>query len=199
MPARLKPILLDPTINCAKRILLSTFEASIILGFRFYALCRVVYPSLNAMKEVERTCNLFGTIYICCLRLARFVARHCPQTSVDTQLVPFQNQTELTSCGENCCGMMHCASSDEHLQDQVILGQDSANKLLLSQDVLLYTALVGFRLKLANHSEAFKVGIFPKLDGVIAKLKLKLGNNQCSVVNFIIGSEMPACLQKIRI
>ncbi|ODM87979.1 hypothetical protein Ocin01_18704 [Orchesella cincta] len=41
--ARLKPIVIDPTINCNRRILLTTFEASAFLSFRFYAICRVVY------------------------------------------------------------------------------------------------------------------------------------------------------------
>ncbi|ODM87977.1 Telomerase reverse transcriptase [Orchesella cincta] len=95
--ARLKPIVIDPTINCNRRILLTTFEASAFLSFRFYAICRVVYPTLSVIKEPARAKNVAMSIRMCCGRLAGYVSRNCDMLSSTSTL-------EVQQCSENCCG-----------------------------------------------------------------------------------------------
>jgi len=50
---RLSAILVDPQINCRARIAANIFEMALFLGFRFYAICRVIYPSLRVFQDKE--------------------------------------------------------------------------------------------------------------------------------------------------
>ena len=61
-PLRLKAIVLDPAVNCRERILITLFEASLMMAFRFYAACRVIYPNLNALADASRGFKLFRAI-----------------------------------------------------------------------------------------------------------------------------------------
>lgn len=191
MPARLEPIVLDTTINCNKRILLTIFEASIVLAFRFYAICRVVYPNLSALNDDDRVDAIKETIHKCLSKLARHVARSC--------------EGEV-SCKEFCCGLQNISSKDcgdtDIITNVFSLVSISTSPLpvkgVLSFESLLYTSLLGFRLKLSNH-----YGVFGKvlghLNGSILKLRQKLGEAHCDNVIRVVGTKIPECLSGIKI
>lgn len=194
VPARVKPILLDPAINCYKRILLSVFEASISLSYRFYAMCRVLYPNLNdsfnSETSLERVEVAVSCILICCFRLARYVARNAEYRG------PIFSSQEKASCDtiSNCCGSQSqnlmllpiesasssSNSSSSHSNESNILGVDS----------LKYTALYGFRMKLLKHSGVFQK-VLPHINRCLKNLETTIGVNCCDTIKEIVGCTMP--------
>ncbi|ODM95005.1 Telomerase reverse transcriptase [Orchesella cincta] len=185
--ARLKPIVIDPTINCNRRILLTTFEASTFLSFRFYAICRVVYPTLSNLRAK----NVAMSIRMCCGRLAGYVSRNCDMLSSTSTL-------EVQQCSENCCGrqkIFHQGTGESHKPS---VPTPSSN-LVLNHDSLLFAALIGFRIMLHKHHEVFKK-VIPQINRRISELNTKLGSDRIATILSIIDhGKIPQCFDGISI
>ncbi|OXA61137.1 Telomerase reverse transcriptase [Folsomia candida] len=71
LPARLHHFILDPSINCRSRIVLNILEAGLVFAFRFYAICRVIYPNLSALKYPKRAKQSISAIIVCAGAVSR--------------------------------------------------------------------------------------------------------------------------------
>lgn len=162
-----------------------------MLAFRFYAICRVVYPSLNALNDDNRVEAVKETIHKCLSKLARHVARSC--------------EVEI-SCKEFCCGLQNFSINDSGRTDIIknvcslvsISTSPVPVKGILSFESLLYTSLLGFRLKLSNHYGVF-AKVLGHLNSTILKLREKLGETHCDNVIKVVGTKIPECLSGIKI
>ncbi|CAL8080710.1 unnamed protein product [Orchesella dallaii] len=194
VPARLKPIVLDPTINCSNRILLTAFEASVFLSFRFYAICRVVYPSLSAITDPNRAKSIALSIKICCGRLAGYISRN---TGI---LASTSVSQKVNTCTEICCGQQEALKNkgaDE--SHNLMTSTDGSSSLSVNHDSLLLVALLGFRITLRKHHEVFKE-VAPQINRTISGLQGKLGSDQVDLIlSTIDGGKIPQCFEDIMI
>ncbi|XP_035704247.1 uncharacterized protein LOC118434563 [Folsomia candida] len=65
LPSRLHHFILDPCINFPSRIVLNILEAGLEFAVRFYAICRVIYPNLSALKYPKRAKQSISAIIVC--------------------------------------------------------------------------------------------------------------------------------------
>lgn len=177
MPARLKSIVVDPSINCPGRLLRTCYEAAISLGFRFYALCRVVFSNLNVIKDSERAEILVDCIRKCSSKLARKVLQNCRSS------LPNAVGSNNEICLRGCCadptnGTNHCRN-------------------FVNYNAFFYASLRGFRVKLLKHSSVFKDHVLPQINTIIYRLEKSLGIICRDAILNIIGTKMPACFEAI--
>jgi hypothetical protein len=62
LATKLHGVFLDPAINCREKIATTVFKAALLLAFRFYAMCRVIFPTLTVLKDPQRAYQVLSAI-----------------------------------------------------------------------------------------------------------------------------------------